>query len=348
MRHDQLETPSVLIDLDIMERNIQRMQAHCDALGIAFRPHIKTHKLPQIAQMQLDAGAVGIACQKTTEAMVFADAGFTDIQIPYNVVGPQKTARLAEMAARGVNVTAMADHVAVVAGYQQAAEAAGVTLDVLADLATFLERTGAEPGDVLAIAREIDRAANLRFAGVLVYPSNVSTRPALLEALSLLEENGLPVEMVSGGGSGAVEDAAQMPELTELRVGTYVFYDWGSVTKGWATLNDCAMRVAATVVSTPTPDRAILDTGRKSIASDTIDGGHGHIVEYPDAQLYGLSEEHTHVDVSACAHKPGIGERVHIIPVHTCVVTNLHNQIYGIRGEDVDVTWLIAARGLVW
>ncbi|MFW5748730.1 MAG: alanine racemase [Chloroflexota bacterium] len=348
MHVTELETPSVLIDLDVMTRNIQRMQAHCDALGIAFRPHIKTHKLPEIARMQLEAGAVGIACQKTTEAMIFADAGFDDIQIPYNVVGPQKTARLAEMAARGIRVTTSADDPVVVDGLQQAATAAGVTLNVLADLGTFIQRTGTDPAGVRAVARRITESPGLHFAGVLVYPSNVSSRPALQEALRLLEADGLPVEMVSGGGSGAVQDAAHIPELTELRVGTYVFYDWSSVSKGWAALDDCAMRVAATVISTPAPDRVILDSGRKSIASDTIDDGYGYIVEYPDARIYNLSEEHTHVDVSACAGKPAIGERVHVIPVHTCVVTNLHNQIYGVRDDMVEITWPVAARGLVW
>lgn len=281
-----LETPAVLINLDVMERNIQRMQAHCDRIGIGFRPHIKTHKLPVIAQMQIAAGAVGIACQKTTEAMVFAEAGFDDIQIPYNIVGPAKTARLVAMARRGITVTTSADDPAVVAGLAQAVHGQGVTLNVLADVATFIQRTGAEPETVLTIARKIDASPGLHFAGLLVYPSNQSTRPAVQQALTLLAEAGLPVEQVSGGGSGAVEDAAHFPELTELRVGTYVFYDWSSVVKGWCTLEDCAMRVAATVISRPTPDRAILDTGRKSIASDTIADGYGHIVEYPDAHIY--------------------------------------------------------------
>lgn len=349
MHVSELETPSVLIDLNKMEANIQQMQAYCDSLGVAFRPHIKTHKLPSIAKMQLDAGAVGIACQKTTEAQVFADAGFTDIQLPYNIVGQAKTRRLAAMAARpGMIVTTSADHVAVVDGLAEAAAEAGVTLHVMADMATFIKRTGAQPEEIVSIAQRIDSAPNLHFAGLLVYPSNASVRPALLETLTLLEKSGLHAETISGGGTGGALEAAQVPELTELRVGTYVFYDWTCVVKGWTTMDNCAMTVAATVISTPSADRVILDSGRKSIASDTIDGGYGRILEYPDAHIYTLSEEHTHVDVSKCDRKPMIGERVHIIPVHTCVVTNLHNQIYGVRGDQVEVTWEIAARGLVW
>ncbi|PJF22729.1 MAG: alanine racemase [Phototrophicales bacterium] len=349
MHVNELETPSVLIDLDKMMANIQRMQAYCDSLGVAFRPHIKTHKLPQIAQMQLEAGAVGIACQKTTEAQVFLEAGFKDIQIPYNIVGQAKTRRLAQMAATpGVKITTAADHVAIVDGLAQAASDANVTLHVLADMATSIQRTGAQPKDIVTIAKRIDAAPNLEFAGLMVYPSDASIRPALLETLTLLEQAGLQVKNISGGGTGGALEAAQVPELTELRVGTYVFYDWTCVVKGWTSIDNCAMRVAATVISTPSSDRVILDSGRKSIASDTIDGGYGHLVEYPDAHIYALSEEHTHVDVSRCDRKPMIGERVHIIPVHTCVVTNLHNQIYGIHGEQVEVVWQVAARGMVW
>lgn len=348
MHTQDLETPSVLIDLDIMERNIRTMQAKCDAIGLNFRAHIKTHKLPLIAQMQLDAGAVGIACQKTTEALVFAEAGFKDIQLPYNIIGDAKTDRLAQMVSMGVNITVSADHPVVVEGLQAAAKRNGVRFSVLADIATHINRTGTDVPGVLNLARMIADSPHLDFAGILVYPSNVSSRPAVQEAIAGIKAGGLPVSMLSGGGSGAVQDMGQFPELTEIRVGTYVFYDWTSVSKGWATLDDCAMRVAATVISTPTPERVILDSGRKSIASDNIDGIYGHIVEYPCAVIYNLSEEHTHVDVSACPQKPKIGERVHVIPVHTCVVTNLHHQIYAERGGEIQAVWDVAARGLVW
>jgi D-serine deaminase-like pyridoxal phosphate-dependent protein len=337
----------VLIDLDRMERNIAAMQAYCDRLGVRLRPHIKTHKIPAIARMQLEAGAVGLACQKTTEAEVFADAGFDDIQIPYNVIGPQKTARLARLAGR-IAMTAAADHPAVVAGLGDAAEAAGVTLNVLADLATDLERTGASVDGVIALAKRIDAHPCLRFAGILVYPSRVLMRPAVQETLARLAEAGIPCETVSGGGTPASAEAGGFPELTELRVGTYVFNDWTTVQAGRATLDECAMRVAATVVSTPTPERAILDSGSKTLSSDHLSGRYGRILEYPEARIYRLNEEHAYVDVSACPARPSLGERVHVIPVHTCVVTNLHDQLFGVRGENVELAWPVAARGKVW
>jgi D-serine deaminase-like pyridoxal phosphate-dependent protein len=342
-----LETPSVLIDLDRMEANIARMQARCDDLGIAFRPHIKTHKIPDIAKLQLEAGAVGIACQKLTEAQVFADAGIHDIQIPYNIVGEKKAGRLADLSLYN-QMTVSADSDATIDGLSAVAATRDMTLRVMVDLVTDIQRTGAPVERAEALARKIDADPHLFFAGILVYPSNPVVRPDLCDLLERLDRAGIGVESVSGGGSGAALHAHEMPELTELRVGTYVFNDWGTVRQGWANLDDCAMRVRLTVVSRPTEDRAILDGGSKTLSSDNIDGGYGHIVEYPDAKLYKLNEEHAYVDVSQCDPKPAIGEIVHVVPVHTCVVSNLHNQLYGVRGEYVEVVWPVAARGLVW
>lgn len=347
MNVNDLETPSVLIDLDVMTQNIEQMQQRCTSLGLAFRPHIKTHKIPAIARMQLEAGAVGIACQKVTEAEIFVDAGINDIQIPYNVVGPKKTARLADLSIYN-RIMVSADHPVVIAGLADAAKAAGITIRVMVDLVTDIQRTGAPVEEVVELAKKIDADENLHFAGLLVYPSNPSMRPAIQEALSQLNQAGIGVDTVSGGGSGAALHAHEVPELTELRVGTYVFNDWSCVSKGWAALENCAMRVAATVVSRPSSDRGILDSGSKTLAADRVQDGHGYIVEYPGARIYQLSEEHAHVDFSACDERPVIGERVHVIPVHACVVTNLHNQIYGVRGETVEVVWPVAARGLVW
>ncbi len=344
--HD-LETPSVLIDLDVMERNIATMQAKCEEHGVAFRPHVKTHKIPALAQMQIDAGAVGIAAQKVSEAEVFAAEGFSDIQIPYNIIGERKTARLMDLALYN-RVTVSADSRAVVNGLAQAAEAAELSLRVMVELATDLERTGASPATALDLARRIEADDNLHFAGILIYPSYESNRPALRETLDLLHKAGIGVDSVSGGGFGAVNHMARVPELTEMRVGTYVFNDLASITKGWSSLDDCAMTVMATVVSRPTATRAILDSGSKTLAMDRTEHGHGYIAEYPNAQIYTLSEEHGHVDLSGCERVPDVGDRVRVVPVHTCVVTNLHNVVYGVRGEAVEVEWPVTARGLVW
>lgn len=344
--HD-LETPALLVDLDRMEGNIQRMQAHCDALGLAFRPHIKTHKIPEIARLQVEAGAQGIACQKVSEAEVFAQAGFNDIQIPYNIVGASKTARLAELALYN-RVTVTADSLEVIEGLSQAASHDDMAIRVLIELETALKRTGAQPHEVVELAQRIEAAEHLHFAGIMAYPSDLSARPLVQEALHLLDRAGIGVDIVSGGGTGAALVAGEFPELTELRVGTYVFNDYTCVRRGWADLDDCALLVAATVVSLPGKDRAVLDSGSKTLTPEVFDGEYGYILEYPQARIYRLAEEHAFVDLTDCDERPAIGERVHVLPVHVCVAVNMHDAIYGVRGEVVETTWQVAARGRVW
>ncbi len=346
-RVSELETPSVLIDLDQVERNIRWMQDACDQLGVQFRPHIKTHKIPAIAGMQQDAGAVGIACQKTSEAAVFLEAGFRDIQIPYNVVGEAKTSRLAAMA-RHAKITVTADSLPVIDGLAKAATEAEVTINVMVEIVGPNERTGTTPEQVVALAQRVLAADGLHFAGLMIYPSTPDVHPRLQDALQALVDQNIPVEIISGGGFGALETADQMPELTELRIGTYVFADWRSVSLGWAALEQCAMMIRATVVSANDPSRIILDSGSKTLAADSYNGLHGYIVEYPEARLHRVNEEHGFVDMTDCETRPTVGDVVHVIPIHTCVVTNLHDKIYGVRGDEVEQVYEVAARGRVW
>ena len=344
--HD-LETPSVLIDLDVVERNIARLQTKCDELGVQFRPHIKTHKIPTLAEMQLAAGANGIACQKVTEAAVFVDAGITDIQIPYNIVGEKKTARLAELTKRA-KVTVTVDSIPVIDGIAQAAKNAGVTIHVLVELVGDNHRTGIIHTNVVELAQHVITQDALQFDGVMIYPSNAAVRPRLQEALQMLNDAGIDVDIISGGGFGASHELEQMPELTELRVGTYIFSDYGSVQRGWSSLEDCAMKIRATVVSANEQDRVIIDGGTKTINAERVDNLLGYIVEYPEARLYNANEEHGFIDFSAYDTMPQVGDVVHVIPVHTCVVTNLHNALYGVRGDNIEQEYAVAARGLVW
>ena len=346
MAHE-METPSVVIDMDLMEGNIAAMQQRCDDLGIGFRPHIKTHKIPDIARRQIEAGATGIACQKVSEAEVFADAGFRDIQIPYNIVGAAKTRRLAQLAKRA-DVTVTVDNRAALDGIAAAASEYDARIGVMVEIVSLNLRTGTTPADALALAKVIDAADNLRFAGIMVYPSDAAIRPRLQETVALLAEAGIAVETVSGGGSGAIRESHLLPELTEMRVGTYIFWDWSSVTGGLTTIDRCAMQVRVTVVSANEPTRFIIDGGSKAIHSETVDGCFGRIVEYPEARIYRVNEEHGFCDFSACDGTPAVGDVLHVIPVHTCVVTNLHNRLYGVRGDAVEQVWDVAARGMVW
>ncbi len=344
MRRDDLDTPALIVDLDIMEDNIRRLQAYCDEHGIRLRPHIKTHKTPAIAHMQARAGAQGIACQKLGEAEVFAAAGFDDILIPYNIVGRTKLERLARLMHQ-CHLIVAADSMTTVRGLAQAAAEAGRPLDVIIELEGEIGRAGVHtPEEAIELARAIEDAPELRYRGVMTYPSTPESAPRLRAFLDALAAAGLPAETVSGGGTGAAYHSHEIPELTEIRVGTYVYNDWNTVKHGWCTPEQCAQKVICTVVSRPTPDRAIIDGGSKTFSSD---GGlpMGRIEEYPDAAIYRMNEEHGYVDISRCRRKPEVGERVTVIPNHACPVSNLFDVIYGVRGDQVEAIWPILARG---
>ncbi|MCD6290830.1 MAG: D-TA family PLP-dependent enzyme [Anaerolineae bacterium] len=344
MHMDDLDTPALTVDLDIMEDNIRRLQAYCDAHSIALRPHIKTHKVPAIAHMQRRAGAQGIACQKLGEAEVFAAAGFDDILIPYNIVGRAKLERLARLMHQ-CHLTVAADSVTTIRGLAWAAAEAEQPLDVIIELEGEIERAGVHtPEEAVALARAIETTPELHYRGVMIYPSDPESAPKLRAFLDALAAAHLPAEMVSGGGTGAAYHSHEVPELTEIRVGTYVYNDWNTVRRGWCTVEQCAQRVICTVVSRPTPDRAIIDGGSKTFSSDG-ELPMGHILEYPEAAIYHMDEEHGYVDISRCARKPEIGERVRVIPNHACPVSNLHDVIYGLRGDRVETIWPILARG---
>jgi D-serine deaminase-like pyridoxal phosphate-dependent protein len=348
MRLEELETPVPVVDLDRLADNIARLQSYLDEHGIANRPHVKTHKIPAIAQMQMDAGAVGLTCQKVSEAEVMADAGFSDIFIPYNIIGESKLKRLMALAAR-VRVSVTADSAFTVHGLSKAAQAAGLTLTVLVECDTGAHRCGVgSPQAAAELARLIGSLPNLHFGGLMTYPNTEYLDDFVSVTRSLLKEDGLQIERVSGGGTPGMWQAHTHLELTEHRAGMYVYGDRLTLRSGAVTLDTCALRVLATVVSRPTPERGILDAGSKTLSSDLhgLDG-YGYICEYPDAKIYALGEEHGHVDLSACARKPEIGERVSIIPNHCCMVTNSFNEVIGARGNQVELTWQVAARGTV-
>jgi D-serine deaminase-like pyridoxal phosphate-dependent protein len=348
MHIDDLETPVPVVDMDCLEANIARLQKYLDEHKIANRPHIKTHKIPAIAKLQMDAGAVGITCQKVSEAEVMADAGFDDIFIPYNIIGESKLKRLMSLAGR-VKISVTADSAFTVRGLSNAAQQAGLTLPVLVECDTGGHRCGVQsPGEAAELARLIRSSPSLQFGGLMTFPTSEHLDDFVRETRSLLEGDGLKIERVSGGGTPGLWQAHTHPELTEYRAGIYVYGDRISLRSGAVTLDTCALKIFATIVSRPTPERCILDAGSKTLSSDLhgLDG-YGFIYEYPEAKIYALSEEHGHVDFSACGRKPEIGERVSIIPNHCCMVTSLFDEVVGTRGDQVEETWQVAARSTV-
>ncbi len=348
MHIDELETPVVAVDLDRLEANIARFQAYLDRHGIANRPHIKTHKIPEIARMQIDAGAVGITCQKLGEAEVMAGAGIEDIFVPYNIVGGSKLERLATLT-RWARISVTADSEVVVRGLSSIMRREALTLPVLVECDTSMGRCGVQsPREAAELARVIARSPGLRFGGLMTYPNNEYTDPFVRQTKALLASHGIPVERVTGGGTACMWRVHTHAEVTEHRAGEYVYGDRHALRSGVMRLEDCAFKVITTIVSRPTTDRGILDGGSKTFSSDVRDlEGHGLILEYPEARVYTLSEEHGHVDFSGCPRKPEIGERVTVIPNHCCVVTNLFNQIVGVRNDAVEVVWPVACRGAV-
>jgi D-serine deaminase-like pyridoxal phosphate-dependent protein len=347
----ELDTPAVTVDLDKVDRNIRRAQEHLAALGLANRPHIKTHKIPALAKLQMDAGAVGITCQKLGEVEVMADAGVADdILLTFNVIGEAKTERLAALISRLKRMAVVLDNEVVAKGLSEAGRRHGVDICFLIECDTGFGRNGVQsPQAALDLARAAMKMPHMRFEGLMTFPTAKPEQRQWLErALQLLQGAGLDVPVVSGGGSPSLKSAGEFPMLTEYRAGTYIYNDVMQVTAGAATWDDCAMTVRTTVVSRPTDDRAILDAGSKVMTYEQYYAkGFGRIIEYPHAVITGFSEEHGMVDLKGSPKKPKVGEVVSVIPNHCCVVTNMMDEIYAVRGNTVEAAWPVAARGKV-
>jgi D-serine deaminase-like pyridoxal phosphate-dependent protein len=341
-----LDTPVAIVDLDRLEANIVKLQHYLDEVRIANRPHVKTHKIPEIAHMQVQTGAVGITCQKIGEAEVMADAGIKDIFIPYNIVGQPKLERLMHLAQR-VNLSVTADSEFTVRGLSAAAQQKGVELPVLVEFDTGMRRCGVQaPREAAELARTIARSPGLCFGGLMTYPCNENTDPFVRQTKALLEPDGMGIDRVSGGGTPGMWQAHTHAQVTEYRAGMYAYGDRRVLRSGALQLDDVAFNIITTVVSRPTAERGILDGGSKTFSSDTVGlEGYGLILEYPDAHFYAMSEEHGNVDFSHCSRTPEIGERVTVIPNHCCVVSNLFDQVVGVRQGKVELTWSVAARG---
>jgi D-serine deaminase-like pyridoxal phosphate-dependent protein len=345
----ELDTPAVTILLDRMQENIDRVQRHLDRHGLANRPHIKTHKIPAVAKLQIETGAVGITCQKLGEVEAFVDAGVCDdILLTFNIIGDAKAERLLTLVKRTQRLAVVLDNEVVARGLSRAAVRHGADVRFLIECDTGFGRNGVQtPEAALELARVAMQLPRMQFEGLMTFPNKApSTSEFFARALQLFKAAGIRVPVVSGGGTPALGSVTEFPMMTEHRAGTYVYNDVMMVAAGAATWDQCAMRVRATVVSRPTPERAILDAGSKVLTSDQYYvQNHGRLHEYPDAVIPSLSEEHAIVDLSRCRERPSVGDVVNVIPNHCCVVSNMVDEVYGIRGEQVEVVWPVAARG---
>ena len=350
MSIDDLMTPVAVIDEAVMETNIKVAQQYFNQIGRKFRPHIKTHKIPALARLQVEAGASGITCQKVSEAEVFADAGFNDILITYNIMGRQRLERLKSLNER-INLQVVADNTVVVSGLAEVFDA-DKPLKVLVECDTGARRNGVQTAsEAIELAKLIDAQPGLSFHGLMTYPKGSTEQTVdafFLDTQNGLREAGLSCPVISHGGSPSLYDSHLVTSATEHRSGTYIFNDRMMVRAGLCDFDDCAMHILATVVSRPTDERAVLDAGSKALTSDL--GGfsdYGMMIDYPEASIASLSEEHAVVDVSSCREKPQISERVRIIPNHTCVVTNLYDRLVFHREGVITRFESVAARGRV-
>jgi D-serine deaminase-like pyridoxal phosphate-dependent protein len=356
-----LDTPAILIDLDIMERNLRKLSDYSRQHGMRVRPHTKTHKIPALARKQIELGATGLTVAKVGEAEVMLAARPTDLLIAYPTIGARKLDRLMQVA-RQTAVTMSLDSMVVARQLSEAATSAGVEIGVLAEVDVGLGRVGVAPGNaLLELIQGIARLPNLRYDGIAFYPGQVKTldeegRQTLQEIGQLLEEllrdlrrAGFEPRIVSGGSTPTLFHSHVLPGLNEVRPGTYIFNDRNTVLSGACTLDECAASILVSVVSTAKASQMIIDGGSKTFSSDRPTAGSevsfGHIVEAPQAIFTKMNEEHGFVDLNKAGRDFAVGDRVRIIPNHICVAMNLHECVYGIRGDVVEQTWRVEARG---
>ena len=357
-------TPSLIIDIPTVKRNIARLADYGRQHKIGIRPHTKTHKSIRMAKLQMQAGAVGLTVAKVGEAMTMTEAE-KDLFIAYPALDAWRREHLAKLARAhlirvGIDSREAADLIG------EAARAAGSTVGILVDLDVGHHRTGVQsPADALALAQHVSKIGGLRLDGIMCYPGHLKhpydeqksmlepVTQLLEETIDLFRRGGLEAKTISGGSTPTAYQSHLVRAITEIRPGTYIYNDMSTVDCGYVTLDDCAARVACTVISTAVPGKFVIDAGSKTLTQDRNakngdTAGFGHVVEYPKAKIVRLSEEHGEVDASGCDHRPKIGERVHVIPNHICPCVNLQTMVW-LRDESGRLeTMPIDARGQVW
>jgi D-serine deaminase-like pyridoxal phosphate-dependent protein len=354
---ESVETPAALVDVERMEANLHRVVSYARLHGLSWRPHVKTHKVPELAARQLEAGARGITVATLREAEVMS-AVADDVLLAYPPVGASKLARLMALPRR-VRLTVALDSAEVLTGLAEAARAAGRTVGVLVELDMGMRRVGVQsPEEAVALARAV-ADAGLEYRGVTFYPGHVRSPqgeqgPLLAEVsrrlgtcLRALEAAGLGAEVVSGGSTPTLWRTHEVAGLTEMRPGIAPLYDRASAWMGACAWSEVAFSVLATVVSTAVPGQAVIDAGSKALAKEELPGvaGYGALLERPEVVVRSLSEEHGLLDVSGTDWRPRVGEQVRVVPNHACVAVNLHSHLWGLRGAKAVERWAVAARG---
>jgi D-serine deaminase-like pyridoxal phosphate-dependent protein len=357
----EVDTPALLVDLDAFERNLQRLAQHAARAGVALRPHAKTHKSPAIALRQIASGAVGVCCQKVSEAAAMVDGGVGDVLISNEIVGRQKIARLAVLAHRA-RIAVCVDDPENVAALSEAAQAEKVTLDVLVEINVGANRCGVSPGEpALELARRVAGAAGLHFRGLQAYHgsaqhlrSGEQRRAAIdgailqsRETRDLLHHHGIQCRVICGAGTGTYPLEAASGVYNELQAGSYLFMD-GSYARNrsddgspFAEFQH-SLFVYTTVMSRATEQRAVVDAGMKALS---VDSGMPTVWGIEAAEYVGASDEHGTLQLATAAQSIRLGDKLRLVPGHCDPTVNLHDWYVGIRGDRVETLWPITARG---
>jgi D-serine deaminase-like pyridoxal phosphate-dependent protein len=355
---DEVDTPALVIELDAFERNLKRLSDVVAGRGVRVRAHAKTHKCPEIARRQIAAGAVGVCCQKVSEAELMVDGGVADVLLSNEVVGERKLERLAALARRA-RIGVCADDADNVHALSRAAERAGATLEVYVEVDVGARRCGVAPGEpALALAREISARPGLRFAGLQAYHgaaqhlrTMAERRAAIARAASaanqtrrLIESEGIACPSVTGAGSGSFMFEIESGAYDEIQPGSYVFMDADYAKNEWAAplpRFEHALFVLATVMSRPTADRAVLDAGLKALS---VDSGLPLVWERPGLRYARASDEHGVLEVAA-GMSPALGDKLLLVPGHCDPTVNLYDWYVCVRNNFVEDVWPITARG---
>jgi D-serine deaminase-like pyridoxal phosphate-dependent protein len=356
-----IPTPALIIDLPTAQRNIDKLARYAAKHKIGIRPHTKTHKLIEMSRRQLAAGAVGLTVAKVGELEVMSGVG-DDLLLAYPALDPARTHRIAEISKRKM-VRVAVDSKAAVDALSSAVVGAESAVGILVDLDVGYHRTGLQtPELALELAQYVDRAPGVRLDGLFTYPGHVTLaadqqnevlhgiNERIAQTLSLWKRHGLHAGIVSGGSTPTAFQSHLIPTVTEIRPGTYVYYDRNCIVGGWCEVEDCAAHIVCTVVSNAVPGKCVIDAGSKTLTSDRLYNdptgaqGFGYVVEYPQAKIVRLSEEHGEIDLSQCDDVPQLGDRVHVIPNHVCPCVNLQNSIW-LRDESGEQVMPVDARG---
>ena len=359
-RLEDLETPCALVDLDRLATNLDRMASYAVLHGLALRPHVKTHKSPRIAAEQMRLGAAGLTCATPRELEVMADVA-NDLLLAHPPVGGAKLSRVIALP-REVRLSVALDSMLAIDALADAARAADRDVDVLVEVDLGMHRVGVQSAEeALALALHIRSRPPLRFAGVMFYPGHIREHITQQEAnlgrlradvgrlVETLQRGGSAARVVSGGSTPAAWRMHEVTGVTEVRPGTYVYNDRTTAALGACAWEDCAFSVLGTVVSTAVPDQAVIDCGSKALGREPMRGaegeGFGALIDRPDVVVTRMSEEHGILDLRHTTWRPRVGDQVRIVPNHVCVVVHLNDVIHGVRGDQVEARWPVAARG---